>query len=326
MKKVLSLAGIALISMLWIVSSAVGAADFPTKPITAIVTVSPGGSNDIQTRAFASLAEKILKQPVVVINKSGASGMLGLMQGAQAAPDGYTLTTSSMSEMCVLEWEKANNRKTEVALSDFVSIGAFTVAPLIITVPANSPWKTIEDLIRDAKAKPGQYAYASGGLYRIAHINTELFAKAVGLKFRHVPYSGGGQAVSAIVGGHEDFASMTPSSSIPLMKGGKLRPLAVQGDTRSQFLPEVPTLAEKGIDAGVPQIVGLGVPKNTPAPIVERLRAVVKQVSEDPSFRKVIESQGDEVRHVDGETFAKISERYSQKVAALFKQLLEEKK
>jgi tripartite-type tricarboxylate transporter receptor subunit TctC len=326
MKRVFGLAIMALIAIVCIASSPGDAAEFPTKPITAIVTVSPGGSNDIQTRAFASVAEKILKQPVVVINKPSASGMLGLIQGAEAAPDGYTLTTSSMSEMCLLESEKASNRKVEVALSDFVSIGAFTVAPLIIGVPAKSPWKTLEDFIRDAKANPGKYAYASGGLYRIAHINTELFASAVGVKFRHVPYGGGGQAVTAIVGAHEDFASMTPSSSVPLFKGGKLRALAVHGDTRSKFLPDVPTLKEKGIDASVPQIVGLGVPKKTPAAIVEKLRAVVKQVAEDKSFMNVIESQGDEVHHVEGEEFAKISEREAQKVAKLFKQLMEEKK
>lgn len=326
MKKLFGLMILALIAIVGTTNLAASAADFPTKPITAIVTVSPGGSNDIQTRAFASVAEKILKQPVVVINKPSASGMLGLIQGAEAAPDGYTLTTSSMSEMCLLESEKASNRKTDVVLSDFVSIGAFTVSPLIIGVPANSPWKTLEDFIRDAKANPGKFAYASGGLYRIAHINTELFAKSVGVKFRHVPYGGGGQAVTAIVGGHEDFASMTPSSSVPLFKGGKLRALAVHGDMRSKFLPDVPTLKEKGIDASVPQIVGLGVPKKTPAALVEKLRAVVKLVAEDKAFMNVIESQGDEVHHVDGEEFAKITERESQKVAKLFKQLMEEKK
>lgn len=326
MKKIFIEVATALILTLFMTNFPVVAADFPTKPLTIIVTVAPGGSNDIQSRAFAAVAEKILKQPLVVINKTGASGMLGLMDGAGATPDGYTLTTSSMSEMCLLEWEIANNRKPEASLKDFVSIGAFTVSPLIIGVPFNSPWKTIDDLIRDAKAKPSQYAYASGGLYRIAHINTELLAKVLGLKFRHVPYSGGGPAVTAIVGGHEDFASMTPSSSVPLMKGNKLRALAVHGDTRSKFLPDVPTLKEKGIDASLPQIVGLGVPKKTPMPIVERLRAVVKQVCEDKSFINVIEGQGDEVRHVDGETFAKISEQESQKVARLFKQLIEEKK
>ncbi len=304
----------------------VNAGEFPTKPITAIVTVSAGGSNDIQTRAFGSVAEKIFKQPLVVINKPGASGMMGLMQGAEATPDGYTLTTSSMSEMCLLESEKASNRKVDVSLSDFVSIGAFTVSPLIIGVPANSPWKTIEDLIRDAKANPGKYAYASGGLYRIAQTNTELFAKAIGAKFRHVPYGGGGQAVTSVVGGHEDFASMTPSSSIPLFKGGKLRALAIHGDMRSKFLPDVPTLKEKGIDASVPQIVGLGVPKKTPAPIVEKLRAVVKQVADDKTFIGVIESQGDEVHHVSGDEFAKIVDRESKKVFELYKQIMADKK
>ena len=321
-----------LFSMVCVFVSCMGimraiAADFPTKPITAIVTVAPGGSNDIQTRAFGAVAEKILKQPILVANKTADAGMVGLISGAQAAPDGYTLTTGSMSELCMLEWEIANNRKPEASLNDFVSIGAFTVSPLFIAVPQNSPWKTIGDLVRDAKAKPGHYAYASGGLYRIAHVNTSLFAHALGLKFRHVPYAGGGPAVTAIVGGHEDFASVTPSSSVPLIKGGKMRALAVQGDARSTFLPDVPTLKEAlGIDAGLPMMVGLGVPKNTPAPIVEKLREIVKTVCQEKGFISVIEGQGDEVRHVSGDDFARITERESQKVSQLFKALIQEKK
>lgn len=327
MRKVFKLGVLGLILSLGVATLSVGAADFPTKPITAIVTVAPGGSNDIQTRAFAVVAERILKQPIVVVNKTGASGMIGLMAGAQATPDGYTLTTNSMSELCFLEWEIANNRKPEVSLNDFVSIGGFTIANVIIGVPYNSPWKTINDLVKDAKAKPGHYAFASSGLNRNNHINTELFANALGLKFRHVPYSGGGPMVTAIVGGHEDFASMTPSSSMPLFKGNKIRALAIQGDRRSKFLPDVPTLKEAlGIDAGIPQIVALGVPKKTPMPIVERLRGVVKQVCEDKGFIDVIDKQGDEVRHVSGDDFAKIAERESQKLVKLYKQMIEEKK
>ena len=316
---------VALLILLGVLGGSAVAADFPTKPINIIVTVAPGGSNDIQSRAFGAVAEKILKQPIVVLNKPQASGILGLMQGATAAPDGYTITTSSMSEVCLLEWDIANNKKPEVALGDFVSIGAFTVSPLIIAVNPKSPWQTIDEFVKDAKANPGKFAYASGGLYRIAHINTELFAKAVGLKFRHVPYSGGGPSVTAVVGGHEDFASMTPSTSVPLIKGGKLRALAVQGDTRSKFLPDIPTLKEKGIDASLPQIVGLGVPKATPGAIVEQLRAVVKQVTEDKSFMTVIENQGDEAHHVGGEEFAKIQVDASEKLAKLFKVLIAEK-
>ena len=327
MKKVFQLGVLSLILSFGVAALPAGGADFPTKPITAIITVAPGGSNDIQTRAFGVVAEKILKQPIVVVNKTGASGMIGLMAGAQAAPDGYTLTTNSMSELCFIEWEIANKRKPEVTLKDFVSIGGFTVANVIIGVPINSPWKTIQDLVKDVKAKPGHYAYASSGLNRNNHINTELFAKALGLKLRHVPYSGGGPMVTAIVGGHEDFASMTPSSSMPLFKGNKIRPLAVQGDKRSKFLPDVPTLKEAlGIDAGMPQIVALGVPKKTPMPVVEKLRGVVKQVCEDKGFMDVIDKQGDEVRWVSGDEYAKIQERESQKLVKLYKQMMEEKK
>ena len=327
MKKIVKLGVLGLILSFGAAYQPVGAADYPTKPITAVVTVAQGGSNDIQTRAFAAVAEKILKQPVIVINKTGASGMIGLMGGAQAAPDGYTLTTNSMSELCLLEWEIASNRKPEVSLNDFVSIGGFTIANLIIGVPSSSPWKTVNDLVASAKAKPDYYAYASSGLNLINHINTELFAKALGLKFRHVPYSGGGPMVTAIVGGHEDFASMTPSSSVSLFKGKKLRPLAVQGERRSKFLPDVPTLKEAlGIDAGLPQIVALGVPKTTPMPIVEKLRGVVKQVCEDRGFMNVIDGQGDEVQHVSGSDFARIAERESQKLAKLYKQMVEVKK
>lgn len=133
--------------------------------------------------------------------------------------------------------------------------------------------------------------------------------------------------VTAIVGGHEDFASMTPSSSVPLFKGNKIRALAVQGEKRSKFLPDVPTLKEAlGIDAGMPQIVALGVPKKTPAPVVEKLRGVVKQVCEDKGFMDVIDKQGDEVRWVSGDEFAKIQEKESQKLVKLYKQMMEEKK
>ena len=170
-----------------------------------------------------------------------------------------------MSEMCVLEWEIANNRKPEVAFKDFISIGAFTVSKMMISVPYNSPWKTIEDLVRDAKANPGKYTYSSGGMYRIAHINTELFAKALGLKFRHVPYPGGGPSITAIVGGHQNFSSLNPSAAGPLIKGNKIRALAVQGDTRLSFISDVPTLKEAlGID-GAPQISGLGFPRTHPS-------------------------------------------------------------
>jgi hypothetical protein len=180
-----------------------------SKPINAIVTVSPGDNDpDAGLRLVADDPE----EPIVVRQAAGVRDA-----GPMQEPAGPTLYHHHQlhERGVLLEWEIASGKKPEVSLTDFVSIGAFTVAPLIIAVNPKSPWMTFEDFIKDAKANPGKFAYSSGGLYRIAHINTELLSKAVGLKFRHVPYGGGGQAVTAVVGGHEDFASMTPSSPCP---------------------------------------------------------------------------------------------------------------
>jgi len=326
MKKIFNLVAMAVILILGVANFPVAAADYPTKPITIIVTVSPGGSNDIQCRAFASLADKLLGQPVVVTNKPGASGMIGLLAGAQAAPDGYTLTGGSTSDMCALEWEIASGRKPAVSRKDFVTLGTFTFTPLLIAVPFSSPWKTLADLIKDAKAKPGHYAFGSGGLYRIAHVNTELFIRAVGLEFRHVPYAGGGPALSALVGNHIDFAAVTVSSSIPLVRGNKLRILAVQSDQRIKSLPDTPALKEQGIDAELRMWIGLWAPQKTPKPVVEKLQKVLKQVTEDKSFINIIENQGDEVHFMAGDEWSKWLESESEKLAKIYKQIIAEEK
>ncbi|MBI5966580.1 MAG: tripartite tricarboxylate transporter substrate binding protein [Deltaproteobacteria bacterium] len=326
MKKFFFLGAMAVIFILGLANFPLAAADYPTKPITIIVTVSPGGSNDIQCRAFASVADKLLGQPIVVTNKPGASGMIGLLAGAQAAADGYTLTGGSTSDMCALEWEIANGRKPPASRPDFIPIGTFTFAPLLIAVPSNSPWKTLADLINDAKAKPGHYAFGSGGLYRIAHVNTELFIRAVGLKFRHVPYAGGGPALSALVGNHVDFAAVTVSSSIPLVRGNKLRILAVQSNQRIKSLPDTPALKELGIDAELRMWIGLWAPQRTPRPIVEKLRKVLQQVTEDKSFINIIETQGDEVHFMGGEEWAKYLDTESEKLARIYKQIFAEEK
>ena len=326
MKKIFLLAVMVVIFVLGMARFPLGAAEYPTKPVSIVVTVSPGGSNDIQCRAFASVADKVLGQSVVVVNKPGASGMLGLLAGAQAAPDGYTLTGGSTSDMCALEWEIANGRKPAVSRKDFVPLGTFTFAPLLIAVPANSPWKTLADLIKDAKAKPGHYAFGSGGMYRIAHVNTELFIRTVGLKFRHVPYAGGGPALSALVGNHVDFASVTVSSSIPLVRGNKIRILAVQSDQRIKSIPDTPALKELGIEAELRMWIGLWTPQKTSKPIVEKLRQVLKQVTEDKTFINVIETQGDEVHFMAGDEWGKHLEMESEKLAKIYKQVVAEEK
>ncbi len=305
------------------------AADYPTRPITLIIPRPPGGSSDVLGRAFASVAKKYLEQPIVASNKTGASGMIGGQAGAQAPPDGYTLTLVSTSVRCAIAWEKANGRKTAFTEDDFVGIVTLNISPPMIIVPFDSPWKKLQDLIDDAKSKPNHYAYCSGGQYSSSHLPLEIFSRALDLKFRHVPATGGGPCISAVVGKHVEFASQYPSSTIPLIRGKKLRALAIQGDKRLDSLPDVPTVKELGIPAEFYQNNAIAVPKNTPMPIVQKLRELARKVVEDKAYTDVVEKLGDEVYFLIGEDMVKRwkseAETINQTMEAIVKELPKKK-
>jgi tripartite-type tricarboxylate transporter receptor subunit TctC len=170
-----------------------------------------------------------------------------------------------------IEWDIAERRKPSLTRHDFINITSLTMSPPLVIVPYNSSWKTLADLINDCKAKPGHYAFSIGGLYAISHVPAELLVRAIGVKCRYVPYTGGGPAVSAVVGGHVDFSTQYPSSSFALIKGNKIRALAVQSNRRLKFIPDVPTIKELGIDAEYYAWIGICAPLKTPMPIVEKL-------------------------------------------------------
>lgn len=321
MKKGFLKSVVCLTFILLTVSLSVGA-DYPTKPITIISPMAPGGGHDFVARSFGSVADKILGQPLVVVNKPGAAGMIGGLAMAQATPDGYTIGVTSTNVNATLQWEIANGKKPAFTWSDYAPIAIFTDSPTLIVVNAESPWKTLADLIKDAKAKPGFYAFGSGGIYGMSHLPAEVFAKATGLKFRHAPFTGGGPALSALVGKHIDFATMYPGPSLPLVRGKKLRALAVQGSQRLKAYPDVPTVKELGLDAEFSGWVGLVAPKKTPVAIVEKLRAVSKKVAEDKSFIEVIETSGDEVRLVVGDQMAKFWDAESAKLRGVMADLI----
>lgn len=300
------------------------AADYPTKPITLINPMPPGGTLDIQARAFAPVAEKMMGQPVVVVNKTGATGMVGGLAGAQAAPDGYTLTVGSVNIPNALEWELANGRKPAFTRHDFACIGTFTMSPTLLIVPNESPYKTLADLIAAAKAKPGQLAFSSGGLYGMSHLPVEIFARAAGVKFRHVPYGGGGPSLTAVVGNQVDFSVNYPANTLPLLRGHKLRALAVIGAKRLKSAPDVPTVKELGVDAEYYGWVGLLAPVKTPKPIVDKLRKVLKDVVENRAFIDMIEGSGDEVQYLNGEQLAKYMDEESNKIAKLYAEMVKE--
>jgi tripartite-type tricarboxylate transporter receptor subunit TctC len=308
------------------VSTAV-AADFPEKPVTIIIPVAAGGARDIQCRAFASVAEKLWGQPVVPINKPGAQGMIGMTAGAQAAPDGYTLTGTSAADMATLEWEFANKRTPSVSRKDFVSLGMLTFFPHVLVVPYDSPWNSVADLVAAAKAKPGFYSFASAGLNGATHLSVEYLMDATGTKFRHVPFNGGGPAVTAIVGKHVDFGMMTASACISLVKGKKMRALAVTSEKRSDALPDVATLDELGIsDCQINGWVGLTAPLKTPQPVVDKLRESVKKVCEQDAFIKIIEGVGDTVMYRNADQMTKYMDYESVKLLKSYEKIIAEHK
>ena len=324
MKHILSTALITIVIVLGMTPVLFAASDYPTKPITLVNPMAPGGTLDLQARAFASVAEKLLGQPVMVVNKPGATGMVGGTAVAQAAPDGYTLLVGSVNITNAVEWEIANGRKPPFTRHDFVCIGSFTMSPTLFIVPSDAPYKTLTDFVNDAKTKPGQMAFCSGGLYGMSHLPIEIFAKATGLKFRHVPYTGGGPCLSAVVGKHVEFGAQYPPTTLPLYRGNKLKVLAVIGSKRLKSIPDIPTVKEFGIDAEYYGWVGIMAPKNTPAPIVEKLREVTKKVAEDKTFTDLIEKPGDEVYFLNGEELAKWMDKESKIIGAIDAELAKE--
>ena len=295
-----TMATLFFLSAFVLLGGSIALADFPERAITLINPQAPGGAHDAQGRAFAAVAEKYLGKPMVVVNKPGASTMIGSIAAAQAVPDGYTLLLGSTMTTTVVEWDIINGKKPGVTRNDFVTIGSLTLIPTVISVPANSPWKSVADLVKDAKAKPGHYAFCSAGILSPSHLGAELFARAYGLNFRHVPYKGGGPCLSAAVGGHVDFTTQFTITTIPLAQGNKIRILAVQSDRRVKALPNVPTLKELGVNAESYMWVGLVAPKKTPAPIVEKLREAAAKAAQDKAFVETIEKLGGEVHFMNG--------------------------
>jgi len=325
MKRVLCTVAISAILFLNAVYGPVEAADYPTRPITAINPWPPGGLFDAQGRAFASVAEKYLGKPVVVLNKPGGSGMIGIQAIVQAAPDGYSLGVVGSYVGYVIEGEIANGRKPPFSWNDLVPIGSFTLTPTLVVVPYNSPWKTLPDLIRDCRARPDHYAFSSGGKYSGSHLPAEIFMRATGIKARHVPFTGGGPALTALVGGHVDFATQFVPAVLPLAQGNKLRILASQSNRRLKSIRDEPTVKELSIDAENQSWVGIAVPQRTPSDIVEKLRGAFKKVTEDKSFINIIETQGDEVYFMNSTDVARYWENESERLAKLYKQLVQEK-
>jgi tripartite-type tricarboxylate transporter receptor subunit TctC len=292
--------------LLFVLSASAGAQDYPTKPITMIVPFPPGGVADIVGRPLAAAMEKTLKQPVVVVNRSGAGGAVGMTAAAKSAPDGYTVLTTLSSISIFPVSDPLNGKPAPYELKDFAPIALLTADPTILVVRADGPYKTIKEFIAYAKANPGKINYSSSGVYGTLHVAMAMFANAAGIDLFHVPYQGGGPALQALLGGQVQALASGPSPAAAQMKAGKVLALAGWGDKRVSVLPEVPTFKELGFkDVEFYIWSGLVVPAGTPQAAQRKLREAVRAAVKDELFSGAMQKVGSPVTYLDAPEFKK---------------------
>ena len=222
---------------------------FPSHAITIINAFPPGGANDIVTRPLATAMEPILKQPVVVESKAGAAGQVGAQVVATAKPDGYTLLSHNTGISGYAEVDKLFGRPVKTTRADFIPLARLIADPVVLLVNDQQPFRSLGELIAAGHERPDTLVFSSGGLYGASHLPLAYLEKATGpLRLRHLPTSGGGPAIMAILGNNAQVTTQSVSATLPHIRAGKLRPLAIFSATRSKQLPDVPTLKELGYD------------------------------------------------------------------------------
>lgn len=267
---------------------------YPSKLITWICPYGAGGSADQRSRQVARLMSATLGQPIIVDNKPGAGGNIGTELIAKGRPDGYVIGMGNFAPLSVNAslFKKMNFDP----LTDIVPIILIERGPLVLMVRNDSPYKSVADVVKAAKAAPGKLAYASGGIGGTHHLSGSLFEHAAGIDMIHAAYKSGSAGQTDLMGGQVNMMFEQMYAAMPSIKGGKLRPLAITGKTRSPLIPDVPTMAE----AGYPQVEvlnwqGLVGPKGLPADIVRLLNAAANKALQDPALRQIVLEQGNEI-------------------------------
>lgn len=268
--------------------------NYPNKPINFIVPYGAGGSADSRSRQIAQKMSLILKQPIIVDNKPGAGGNIGTEFIARSAPDGYTIGMGNFAPMAMNKTLFGNLRyDPEIDLSP---VALIEKGPLVLVVNPNSSYKTIQDIVNTAKAKPGVLTFSSGGIGGSHQLSAELFQQAAGIQMNHIPYKSGSAALTDLMGGNVDMMFDQMYSAVPSIKADKLRPIAITSKKRSPLLPHVPSFSEVGYPkVEVLNWQGLIAPKGTPKSIIDKLNAAVNEALKDPQLRELMLSQGNEI-------------------------------
>jgi tripartite-type tricarboxylate transporter receptor subunit TctC len=276
---------------------------FPSHPLQIIVGNPPGGAADLHARPLAEAMQKLLKQPVLVVTKVGAAGAIAYQTVANSKPDGYTIGLVMPSFFINSQVDILFGRKPSFSLDQFRPLARLSADPNILLVHADSKWKSIADLVADAKRRPGDITFGSAGLYSGVHFVLEMFLAEAGINMRHVPYQGVGPSITALLGRHVDAFASGPGPVVAHLKAGTMRPLAISGDKRYSLMPEIPTFKEAGYNVEYYMGVGLVVRKETPAGIMRVLRDAVRQGVKSPEFKGALAKLSTEVAYLDEDDY-----------------------
>ncbi|MDX3907432.1 MAG: tripartite tricarboxylate transporter substrate binding protein [Pigmentiphaga sp.] len=270
-------------------------ADYPSRPLTFIVNFPAGGASDRMARIFGQALAEELRQTVVIENKPGAAGAIGMVAAARAEPDGYTFTLGALSTSIT----QPLITKTPYDMKrDFTPISLIALAPSVLVVPAASPFKTVDDIVAAAKAAPGKLNFGSGGIGTFAQLTGEMLNQVAGIQTTHIPYKGGGEALKDVIANRIDMITLEPPNAMPQLRAGTLRAIAYTGARRSPLLPDVPTF----IESGYKDLVGTNswavyMPAGVPGAVVETFHKALVKAMENPRLVAQFAELGAEAVH-----------------------------
>ena len=284
----------------FLITNVISQEPYPNRPLTVAVTVGPG-MQDTVTRAICNIAEREIGQPILVENKPGAAGTLGLNYVLNSKPDGYTLAAPATSAYIIIP----HMRKVPYnPLKDPVDITTIFKYNFALAVRADAPWSTYGDLIAYAKNNPGKFKYSTAGIGRPQHIAMEWIAMKEGIKWTHIPFNSGGESVTACLGGHTDATAQGSADLIPYIKAGKLRLLLILEDTRWPAMPDVPSMRDKGYDFFAMAYVSITAPKGVSESIIKRLEDVFNRAKREPSFIEMLKKFQVDVGTLGGKEYS----------------------
>lgn len=279
--------------------------DKPEKPVQMILSFPPAGATDILARAVGQEMSKALGQSVVIENRPGAGGNIGLLAGARAPADGYSVYMAAVTNAAIAA--AAYPPQQAHLQKDFVPVAGVAIVPHMLVVPASLPAQNVQQLIALLKSQPGKHNFASQGQGTLSHLESELFKAAAGVDIVHIPYKGSSLALPDLMAGSSSMMFDSIPASMPHVKAGKLRVLAVASSRRIAMLPDVPTVAESGLRGfAADNVFGIMVPKGTPAPAIAGLTRAIRAAVEAPELRQRMQEQGVELRFTPAAEFGKV--------------------